>query len=154
MNKTLPSLSPSGGDLLATLQPSGLLLGRCLLGLIFILSGSGKIAGFTATAGYMASKGLPLPEILLIPTILIELGGGLLLVLGYQTRWAALALFLFLIPVTLLFHDFWAAAPDQVRNQMIHFEKNLAIMGGMLYVVFMGAGCYSLDAYRCFSARL
>ena len=154
MNKTLPSLSPSGGDLLATLQPSGLLLGRCLLGLIFILSGSGKIAGFTATAGYMASKGLPLPEILLIPTILIELGGGLLLVLGYQTWWAALALFLFLIPVTLLFHNFWAAAPDQVPNQMIHFEKNLAIMGGMLYVVFMGAGRYSLDAYRCFSARL
>ena len=148
MNKTLSPLSPPGGDLLAALQPSGLLLGRCLLGLIFILSGSGKIAGFTATAGYMASKGLPLPEVLLIPTILIELGGGLLLVLGYQTRWAALALFLFLIPVTLLFHNFWAAAPDQVRNQMIHFEKNLAIMGGMLYVVFMGAGRYSLDAYR------
>ncbi len=148
MNKTLPPLSPPGEDFLAALQPSGLLLGRCLLGLIFILSGSGKIAGFTATAGYMAGKGLPLPEVLLIPTILIELGGGLLLVLGYQARWAALALFLFLIPVTLLFHDFWAAAPDQVRNQMIHFEKNLAIMGGMLYVVFMGAGRYSLDAYR------
>ena len=141
MNETLYSLSSR----LAALQPGGLLLGRCLLGLIFILSSSGKITGFAATAGYMASKGLPLPELLLIPTILIELGGGLLLVLGYQTRWAALAIFLFLIPVTLIFHNFWAVAADQVSNQQINFEKNLAIMGGMLYVVFTGAGRYSLE---------
>ena len=141
MNETLYSLSSR----LAALQPGGLLLGRCLLGLIFILSGSGKITGFAATAGYMASKGLPLPELLLIPTILIELGGGLLLVLGYQTRWAALAIFLFLIPATLIFHNFWAVAADQVRDQQINFEKNLAIMGGMLYVVFTGAGRYSLE---------
>ena len=145
MNPTLYSLSSSSGHRLAALQPSGLLLGRCLLGLIFILSGSGKLMDFTATAGYMASKGLPLPELLLIPTLLIELGGGLLLVLGYQTRWAALALFLFVIPTTLIFHNFWAVAADQVHNQQIHFEKNLAIMGGLLYVVFTGAGRYSLE---------
>ena len=145
MNQTVYSLSSSSGRRLAALQPSGLLLGRCLLGLIFILSGSGKLMDFAATAGYMASKGLPLPELLLIPTILIELGGGLLLVLGYQTRWAALALFLFVIPTTLIFHNFWTVAADQVHNQQIHFEKNLAIMGGLLYVVFTGAGRYSLE---------
>ncbi len=145
MTHPLYSRSSSRGHRLAALQPSGLLLGRCLLGLIFILSGSGKLMDFTATAGSMASKGLPLSEILLIPTILIELGGGLLLVLGYQTRWAALALFLFVIPTTLIFHNFWGVAADQVRNQQIHIEKNLAIMGGLLYVVFTGAGRYSLE---------
>lgn len=60
-------------------------------------------------------------------------------------RFAPTITFLFLIPVTLIFHNFWAVEPDQVRMQMIQFQKNLAIMGGMLYVVFNSAGRYSLD---------
>ncbi len=76
---------------------------------------------------------------------LIELGGGLLLALGYKARWAALAIFLFLIPATLIFHAFWAVDPEQVKMQLIQFQKNLAIMGGMLYVVFNGPGRMSLD---------
>jgi Predicted membrane protein len=130
---------------MSTLQPLGLLVGRILLALIFIGSGFGKITGFEDTAAYMASKGMPMVEVLLIPAILIELGGGLLLAVGYKTRWAALAIFLFLIPTTLIFHAFWAVDPDQVRMQMIQFQKNLAIMGGMLYVVFNGPGRISLD---------
>lgn len=131
--------------MMTAMQPFGLLIGRVLLALIFILSGFGKITTFTATAGYMASKGLPLPEVLLIPTILIELGGGLLIAVGYKARWAALVIFLFIIPTTLMFHNFWAVEADQVRAQMIQFQKNLAIMGGMLYIVFTGPGRYSLD---------
>ncbi|MCI0420567.1 MAG: DoxX family protein [Acidobacteria bacterium] len=130
---------------MTAMQPLGLLIGRVLLALIFILSGFGKITSFAASASYMASKGLPMPELLLLPTILIELGGGLLIAIGYKARWAALAIFLFLIPTTLIFHNFWAVEAEQVRVQMIQFQKNLAIMGGMLYIVFTGAGRYSLD---------
>ena len=126
-------------------QPVGLLIGRILLALIFILSGFGKITGFAGAVGYMASKGLPVPELLLIPTILIEFGGGLMIAVGYKTRWAALAILLFLIPVTLIFHAFWAVEPEQFQIQLIQFQKNLAIMGGMLYIMFSGPGPYSLD---------
>ncbi len=128
-----------------TVQPLGLLAGRVLLALIFIGSGFSKITGFADTAAYMAGKGMPMVEVLLIIAILIELGGGLLLALGYKARWAALAIVLFLIPVTLIFHDFWAVDPEQVKMQLIQFQKNLAIMGGMLYVVFNGPGRLSLD---------
>jgi putative oxidoreductase len=93
----------------------------------------------------MASKGMPFPEVFLVPTIIIELGGGLLLAVGYKARWAALAIFLFLIPTTLIFHAFWAVDAEQMQMQMIQFQKNLAIMGGMLYVVVNGAGPWSVD---------
>jgi len=121
------------------------LVGRALLSSIFILSGWGKITGFSGTAAYMASKGMPMPDVLLVPTIIIELGGGLMLLLGWKARWAALAIFLFVIPTTLIFHAFWAVDAAQVQNQMINFMKNIAIMGGMLYVVAYGSGPCSLD---------
>lgn len=126
------------------LKQYGPLAGRILLALIFILAGYGKINGWDGTLGYMASKGLPMPEVLLGLTILVELGGGLLLLLGFQARWAALALFLFLIPVTLVFHPFWAD-PEQYNA----FMKNLAIMGGMLYIMTYGSGPYSLQQEKC-----
>jgi putative oxidoreductase len=127
------------------LRPFGLLLGRVLLAFIFIIAGFGKLTGFSGTAAYMSSKGIPIAEVLLVPTIIIELGGGLLLAVGYKARWAAFAIFLFIIPTTLIFHNFWAAGPDQVQMQMIQFQKNLAIMGGMLFVVFNGPGPWSFD---------
>ena len=118
----------------------GPLFGRCLLGLIFIVAGWGKIMGYAGTAGYMASKGMPLVPLLLPLTICLELGCGLMLVFGWHARLAAFILFLFIIPTTLIFHNFWAAPPAQVQNQMNNFLKNLAIMGGMLYVVVFGSG--------------
>jgi putative oxidoreductase len=127
------------------MEPLGTLFGRLLLAYIFLLSGFGKIGKFAGTAAYMASKGLPVSEVLLVATIIIEVGGGLMLVLGWQARWAALAIFLWLIPVTLIFHGYWAVEPEQMRTQMIQFNKNLAIMGGMLYVMVAGSGRYSLD---------
>ena len=123
-------------------------VGRFLLALIFVLSGWGKIAGFDGSVAYMASQGMPFPQFLLPGAILIELGGGLALMLGWKARWAALAIFLFLIPTTLIFHNYWAVPPEQATAQLISFRKNLAIMGGLLYVVAFGPGPFSVGGSR------
>jgi len=127
------------------LQPWGLLFGRLMLAYIFLLSGYGKIAGFAGTAGFMAKYGVPMVEPLLVASIAIELIGALMLVVGWKARWGAWALFLWMIPVTLVFHAYWAVPAEQVMAQTISFQKNLAIMGGMLYIAFMGPGRLSLD---------
>lgn len=123
----------------------GPLGGRILLALIFVVSGWSKIGGFEGTVGYIASKGLPLPQLAAAGAIAVELIGGILLVVGWQARWAATALFLFLIPTTLVFHAFWAVEGPGARMEQIQFMKNLCIMGGMLYVMAFGAGPLSLD---------
>ena len=122
------------------------LLARILLALIFITSGYGKIAGFEGLTGYIASKGMPFPSLMALGAIVVELGGGLLLLVGYRARWAALAIFLFLIPTTLIFHNFWSVAADQVAGQQTDFFKNVAIMGGMLMVWAFGPGRFALGA--------
>jgi putative oxidoreductase len=126
-------------------QPWGLLLGRLMLAYIFVLSGYGKIVGFAGAAGYMAKYGMPMIEPLLVGAIIVELAASLMLAVGWKARWAAWALFLFIIPTTLIFHAYWAVPPEQAYGQMIQFQKNLAILGGMLYVAFCGAGRLSLD---------
>lgn len=130
------------------LQNTAMLAGRILLGLIFVISGFGKIGGYAGTAAYMAGHGMPLVPVLLPLTILVELGGGLLLMAGWQTRWVALLFVLFLIPVTAIFHNPAGLPPDQAQQQMINLLKNLAIMGGMLQVFASGAGAWSLDGRR------
>jgi len=113
-------------------------LGRALLSAIFLVSGWGKLTGWAGTVAMMAGKGLPLAPVLAAAAILVELGGGLVLLSGLRSfgavRWAALALFLYLIPATLLFHNFWAFTGEALRMQQIHFFKNLAIMGGLIHV--------------------
>jgi len=121
------------------------LVARVLLAGMFIYSGFGKLTGFAGTAGFIASKGMPLPELMAAGAIAVELGCGLLLLAGYKARWAALAIFLFLIPTTLIFHNFWAAAPEQLMSQKINFMKNVTIMGGMLMVWAFGPGRFSVD---------
>lgn len=116
------------------------LLGRILIAALFIPAGWGKISGFSGTAGYIASKGLPLPEVGVVVAIVVELIGGLMLLVGFKTRWAAAALFLFLIPTLLFFHPFW-----RDPTQAIFFWKNVAIMGGLLYVWAFGPGRLSID---------
>lgn len=128
-----------------TLQRIVPLAGRFLLSFIFIFSGYGKITGFAGTAAYMASKGMPMVPLFLVGAILVEFVGGILLLVGYRTRLVAALFFLFLIPTTLIFHNFWAADPASAQSQLINFMKNMAIMGGMLYVMAFGAGAYSLD---------
>ncbi len=131
----------------------GPLAGRLLIANIFIIAGYHKIGGFTGTAGYMASKMAGLDpmviNLLLAATIAIELGGGILLLLGWQARWAATAMLLWMIPVTLIFHAYWGLPADQMQMQMGQFQKNMAIMGGLLYIVAFGPGAFSLGREKC-----
>lgn len=130
------------------LQNSAALAGRILLALIFIISGYGKIGGYAGTAGYMASKGMPMVDMLLPLAILVELGGGLLIAIGWKARWVAAAVFLFLIPVTLVFHNPAGLDPAAAQQQMIQLLKNVSIMGGILGLIAFGPGAYSLDAMK------
>lgn len=120
------------------LSDAAKLVGRILLALMFILGGWSKIGGYAGTQQYMASAGVP--GFLLPLVILTELGGGLLVAVGYKTRWAALALAGFTLLATLLFHSNWA----QPMQQMI-FMKNLGVAGGFLVLFAAGAGRWSLD---------
>ncbi len=121
------------------------LLGRILIAALFVPAGIHKITGFAGTSAYMASKGLPLPDLLLVLTIIIELGGGLMILLGWRAREAALIIAVFLIPVTVIFHGFWGVedAAAQAKERIV-FMKNLAIMGGLFVIAGLGAGPCSL----------
>lgn len=131
---------------MTALQNTLLLTGRLLLAYIFVMSGWNKIGGFEGTVGYITSVGgLPVPTIAAIIAIIVEMGGGLLIVVGYKARWAAAALAIFTLVTALFFHAYWAAPAEEMQNQMIHFMKNLAIAGGLLYVAACGSGAYSLD---------
>jgi len=131
----------------AFVNPS-VLIGRILLGLMFVISGFGKIKGFDGTVGYIGSKGLPMPEVLAALTILVELGGGLAIMFGAFTRWAALALAVFTLLAAFLFHNFWDYPAAQQMAQNINFMKNLTIAGGMLVLAAFGPGAISVDARR------
>src|SRR5258708_932502 len=102
-------------------QPLAALVGRILLAVIFIISGIGKITGFEGTVGYIASKGLPMAQLVAIGTIVVEVGGGLMLAIGYKARWAALALAVFTLPSAFLFPNFWALAAAHQMKQQINF---------------------------------
>ena len=125
------------------------LIGRALLALIFLQSGWDKVFNFRKVAGMMAKNGIPFTEVLLLLSIVIVLAGGLMLLLGWHARWAALVLTLWMIPVTLTFHAFWSYPPEQVFNQTNHFLKNLVVIGFLLNVVGMGSGPYSLRDEKC-----
>ena len=132
----------------STFNPTLVLIGRILLALMFVVAGFSKIGGFDGTVGYIASKGLPLPSLLAVATIALELLGGLALILGWQTRLAALALALFTLAASVIFHNFWAMPVEQQMMQQLMFMKNLSVAGGMLVLAACGAGAYSLDARR------
>ena len=114
------------------------LAGRILLAHIFLLAGINKITGYSGTQGYMEAMGVP--GMLLPLVILLEIGGALALIAGWQTRLAAYALALFSIVSALIFHS---NLGDQM--QMILFMKNWAMAGGLLVLAANGAGAYSLD---------
>jgi putative oxidoreductase len=136
-----------GNTMTASLHSLALLVGRILLAMIFFLSGVMKIPNWDATLQSMEFKGLPAAPVLLGLAILIEIGAGLAVLFGCQTRWAALLLAAFLIPVTITFHNFWALEGQEMQNQMQHFMKNLTILGGLLTLAAAGAGQYSWDAW-------
>jgi len=122
------------------------LVGRFLVSVMFLVSGFFKVVGYSQMVGFAAAKGLPLASLSIACAAALELLGGLAILTGFHTRIAAWLLLLYLIPTTLLFHNFWAMQGMEQQDNMIHFLKNLAIMGGLLILAAYGAGAYSVDA--------
>jgi putative oxidoreductase len=131
-----------------SMQDTLALVGRILLAWVFVPAGWAKIAGFSGTVGYIASKGVPLPEVCAAIAVAAELGLGLLLLVGFQARWAALGLALFVLVITPIFHGYWSLPEAQQMMQKQAFNKNLGILGGLLGFAAFGAGRFSLDGKR------
>lgn len=123
-------------------------LGRILLALIFLQGGLHKIGTLNAVAAEIAGRGLPAAHLLAIAAMVLEIVLSLMLIAGWQARWAALVLFFYTLLLALLFHAFWAVPPAQARVQNAFFFGHLAIMGGLLFVYASGAGPASFDHAR------
>jgi putative oxidoreductase len=136
------------------LNNSVTLASRILISAIFIISGLGKIAALSMVAGAMHAAGVPLVSAALPLTILLEVVGGLALLVGFRARTAATLLGAFLVVVTFVFHNFWAASGAAAQLQFIEFLKNFAILGGLLRIVADGAGPLSIDARTRIHSRL
>jgi len=121
------------------------LVGRVLLAVIFVWAGFGKATGYDDTAGFMSSVGMPMVGVLLPLTILVEVGGGIALIVGWKARWVALILAVFTLLASLIFHKFWTMTGEAEMTNTLFFYKNIAIMGGMLMVFAFGPGRFSVD---------
>ena len=132
----------------ASLQNPLALAGRLLLALLFLPAGIGKITGFAGTVGYIGSVGMPLPTVAAALGLAIEVVGGLALILGWGTRWAALVLAFFTLVASFYFHAYWAVPADQQMMMQLLFFKNIAVVGGLLVLAAFGPGAWSVDAAR------
>ncbi|MCD7108618.1 DoxX family protein [Rhizobium sp. DKSPLA3] len=119
------------------------LVGRILLSIIFILAGYGKITNLSGTAGYFAGTGLPVPMVTAVVVSLVELVGGIFILVGFFTRPTAYVLAAFCIATAFIAHFNFAD-----MNQMINFQKNFAMAGGFLVLAAFGPGALSVDARR------
>jgi putative oxidoreductase len=139
---TSPAYGASYGD---GYNPGMMLVGRILLAAIFLVAGTRKLLTVAATTAYMTKLGFPAPEVVTWIAIVIEIGAGLMLLTGWRTRIAAWALILFVAIATAMAHRFWEFEPAQMQNQLNHFLKNLAVIGGLLFVATCGPGRMSVD---------
>src|SRR5262245_8720231 len=121
------------------------LAGRFLIAALFLVAGTRKVLAFSLQVAYFTKLNFPMPEVMTVLAILIEIGGGLALVLGWKTRWAAWLLALFVLIATFTAHRFWEFDTALQANQMNHFLKNLAIIGGLFFVITFGPGRLSVD---------
>jgi putative oxidoreductase len=119
------------------------LIGRVFLSSMFLLFGYGKLTGYAGTVAYMGSLGLPAPSLFTLLAIIVEIGGGLLILVGYQTRLVSLGLAIYVLVSALIGHSHLSDP-----NQFQHFMKNMAIVGGLLAFVALSGGPYSLDARK------
>ncbi len=129
-------------------RPAAALIGRILLALMFIMSGFGKLADIQGTAGYVASGGLPFPVVLAVLVGLLELVGGIALVIGFKARIAGFLLGAFTLVASVLFHAYWSVPAEQQFITQLLFMKNLSVAGGLFLLSALGAGPLSLDAAR------
>ncbi len=122
-------------------------LGRLMLVTIFLMSALGnKIPQFSGVVGYMQSKGVPFPSLMLVGAIAFLLVGGVSVLLGWYARFGATLLLVFLVLATYYFHAFWTLPADQSQGEMIQFMKNLALMGAMVGIIANGPGAMSIDS--------
>lgn len=121
------------------------LVGRLLIAALFIVAGIRKIMMWPMQVAYFTKLGFPMPEAFTVLAIVIELGAAILLIVGWRTRLAAWLLALFVVIATFMAHRFWEFDAAQQANQMNHFLKNLAIVGGLMFVVAFGPGTSSAD---------
>jgi putative oxidoreductase len=136
---TTTTATPNGA------QDTLALIGRILIAYLFIPAGIGKLMGFGGTVGYITSAGLPLPEVAAAVAIVIELGLGIALLLGFKTRWIAIVMAIFTVVTALFFHKYWAVPDAMKMMQQINFNKNMAIAGGLLAFAAFGPGRFSID---------
>jgi putative oxidoreductase len=118
-------------------------VGRLMIGIPFAMSGLSKLGAYGATTAMIGAAGLPFPPLAFVIAVAVELGGGVLLIAGYQARFVAMALAAFALATAVSFHNNFA---DQ--NQMIHFLKNVIMAGGLLQIAAFGAGALSIDSQR------
>ena len=124
------------------------LLGRVLIALLFLQAGIQKITGFAGTVGYAAGAGMPMPQVAVAIGLVIEIVGGLAILLGWQTRWAALILGFFTLVASFFFHNFWGVPAEAAGVQQLLFWKNIAVVGGLLGYAAHGVGAWSVDARK------
>jgi len=123
-----------------------LLVARVALGLIFVLSGYAKLMGLAAFSASLVARGVPAPELFGPLGAAVEFFGGLLIVFGLWTRYAALLMILFVIVATGISHRFWEFAdPREFRTQQSQFMKNLSIIGGFVFLLATGGGRFAVD---------
>jgi len=122
------------------------LIGRVLLALMFVLSGFSKLTSLQATASFIASTGLPLATFIAAATGVFELAAGIALAVGWHARLAAIALGLFTLLASVIFHAYWKLPADQQLMQQLMFMKNVSVAGGLFFVGAVGAGRASVDA--------
>jgi putative oxidoreductase len=129
------------------MQATASLFGRLMIATIFLMSAVGnKIPKFNDVATYMASEGVPLPQVMLVGAIVFLIAGSLSVIAGFRIRVGAALLLVFLVLATYFFHDFWKFEGQEQQMQMIQFMKNLSMMGTMVFLMANGAGALSLDA--------
>jgi putative oxidoreductase len=129
----------------AAVNPLVTLIARLAISSLFIVAGLRKAMAFAGTVGYFTKLGFPMPELMVGLAIAIEVGGGILLIIGFKTRWVALALMVLTLVATFMAHRFWEVDPAQYGNQLNHFLKNIAIAGSLILVATIGAGAISAD---------
>jgi putative oxidoreductase len=129
-------------------QSQMMLIGRIAIAVLFLVPGIRKLMAVAGTAGYFAKLGMPMPEVMVWVAIVIEIGAALLLIFGWQTRRAAWLLVLFVAIATAYAHRFWEFEAAQYAAQLNNFLKNVAVIGGLLYLAAFGPGALSVDGRR------
>lgn len=145
MSANLNTTAAYGPTYNAAYQDSVLLVGRILIALLFAYFGYLKLTNFGGSIAYFAKWEFPMPQGAAVLAVIFELLGGILIIIGWKTRWVAWALVLYVIIAAAVAHRFWTYEAAQVFNQTSHLFKNVSIIGGLLYLAAVGPGRYSID---------